>query len=133
MNKNITVSVNLNHDQRTVLEKAVQGTELKPVTRNGLVEVTAENVLGIRDAVQALLDKKLAQKNATIIALETSYHCQTVISKINSVLSQFDIVEDNDNVIGLVNIDDAATTEEVEPKRSRNKSKEKDNDTEGFS
>jgi hypothetical protein len=119
--KKLAVGLNLNVAQRDVLILAVKGKPFNPFTRTGTIEVNAENVLQVREAVVDLFRKKFAIKTKTAQIMETCFLCERIIDKIDNVLDTFGYEAPpeptNDNEMGIVSITVPSRTvvEEEEP------------------
>ena len=104
----LAVTINLNSDQRDTLTLACKGKPFNPFSRNNSVEVTAETVLHVREAVVELFRLKFNQKTKTAQVLSICYDCERIIDKIDNILDTFGIEAPeepvNDNDFGIVSI-----------------------------
>lgn len=129
MEKPLIVTLNLNTEQRDCLSLAVKGTNLNPFSRNNTVEVTADNVLLIREAVVKLHRSKFHQKTKNASVLGTCFSCERVIDKIDNVLDAFGYEAPqettNDEDMAIVSVSVPSLTKVEEPEVLEEDGKEK--------
>lgn len=98
------VSLNLNSDQLTTLGNALKGKNILEI-KSGIrfVTITRENLIPLKEALEAFHAKRYKVKTKTVLHLEDCYYTQQILEKLYEVQRvHFPTLEANEALDELV-------------------------------
>jgi hypothetical protein len=100
------VSFNVNSQQKEVIEFALKGKKILEVKSNArTIELTSDNVIPFKEAIQSFYDKKFSVKSKNVMHLEACFLAQELLNRVNHIISlEFPNINEpaNDSDIGVV-------------------------------
>lgn len=109
----LTAAINLTADQRETLKEVLKGNKKISASYNRVnaLELTAENVLELRQAVLDHFNTRFSQKTRTAQGMRTCLDCERIIDKIDDRLHLFGIEApeevDDDSAIAIPTLKDS--------------------------